>query len=132
MKTLLLLIFTWWNRQTAGTWFYTWRKGERVGEDEYGNVYYRAKNAGPLGERRWVVFSGVAEASAIPASWHGWMHHRTDRTPDEEKRAPFPWEKPHRQNLTGTAGAYRPAGSILNTRPRAEGDGDYEAWTPGT
>ena len=40
MKNLLLQIFTWWNGQTLGTRFFTWRFGKRVGEDEFGNVYY--------------------------------------------------------------------------------------------
>ena len=39
MKTFLLQALTWWSGQTLGTRFYTWRFGERVGEDEFGNVY---------------------------------------------------------------------------------------------
>ena len=39
MKDWLLQIFTWWNGQTIGTRFHTWRHGELVGEDEFGNVY---------------------------------------------------------------------------------------------
>ena len=37
MKSFLLQIFTWWNGQTMGTRFHTWRKGELVGEDDAGN-----------------------------------------------------------------------------------------------
>ena len=33
MKQLLLELFTWWNGQTMGTRFFTWRKGTKVGED---------------------------------------------------------------------------------------------------
>ncbi|MHA7884845.1 MAG: NADH:ubiquinone oxidoreductase subunit NDUFA12, partial [Nitratireductor rhodophyticola] len=40
MKKFLLQFFTWWNGQTLGTRFHTWRKGTRVGEDEFGNTYY--------------------------------------------------------------------------------------------
>ena len=43
MKSFLLLILTWWNRQTWGTWATTWWNGEFVGEDEFGNRYYRTK-----------------------------------------------------------------------------------------
>ena len=32
---------TWWDSQTIGTQWFTWRKGLRVGNDEQGNVYYR-------------------------------------------------------------------------------------------
>jgi NADH:ubiquinone oxidoreductase subunit len=55
-------IFVWWDRQTMGTRLFTWRKGERVGEDGQGNVYYRERG----GERRWVIYAGAAEASRVP------------------------------------------------------------------
>ena len=35
--------FTWWNGQTLNTRFHTWRHGEFVGKDEFGNSYYRAR-----------------------------------------------------------------------------------------
>jgi NADH:ubiquinone oxidoreductase subunit len=126
MKNLLLQMFTWWNGQTPGTRFFTWRKGEKVGEDEFGNVYYQERG----GNRRWVIYNGVAEASAIPPGWHGWMHHRTDTPPSREDYKARAWQQPHRPNPTGTSGAYRPKGSILadGTRPRSTGD--YDAWTP--
>ena len=41
MKQFLTLFFTWWNGADLGTRFYTRRHGERVGDDEFGNVYYR-------------------------------------------------------------------------------------------
>ena len=67
MKNFLLRIFTWWNGHTIGTNFYLWRKGERVGEDEAGNVYYRAEKD----TRRMVMYNGEADASKIPAGWPG-------------------------------------------------------------
>lgn len=87
MKSLLLQIFTWWNGQTMGTRFFTWRKGIRVGEDEAGNVYYQDATA----KRRWVIYNGPAEPSAIPPGWHGWMHHRTDTPPPREAYVPRTW-----------------------------------------
>ena len=127
MRDLLLQIFTWWNGQTVGTRFWTWRKGEFVGEDELGNRYYRERG----GSRRWVIYAGDAEASRIPPGWHGWMHHRSDVAPSEEDYAAHEWEKPHEPNLTGTPGAYRPPGSILTPEQRPEVTGDYKPWTPG-
>ena len=124
MKQFLLQFFTWWNGQTLGTRFWTWRKGVFVGADEAGNRYYREKT----GPRRWVVYNGVAEASAIPPGWHGWMHHRSDEPPGAY--APREWEKPHEPNLTGTAKAYRPPGSVLRATPRTPGESDYEPWRP--
>ena len=38
MKTLLTQIFTWWNGQTMGTRFHTWRFGKKVGQDEFGQA----------------------------------------------------------------------------------------------
>ena len=86
MKTFLLRFFTWWNGQTFGTQLWTWRYGELVGEDEFGNRYYRTKGGKidrTLGfERRWVIYNGVAEASTVPPTWHGWLHHTVDVPPD--------------------------------------------------
>jgi hypothetical protein len=33
MKSFLLKLFTWWNSQTFGTQFWTWKYGEAVGSD---------------------------------------------------------------------------------------------------
>src|SRR5580704_8031393 len=97
MKTFLLRTFTWWNGQTFGTQLWTALYGERVGEDEFGNVYYRTaggKIDPALGfERRWVIYNGVAEASMVPPSWHGWMHHTVDVPPTEENVRTYAWEK---------------------------------------
>jgi NADH:ubiquinone oxidoreductase subunit len=135
LKSFLLRIFTWWNGQTFGTLLWTWRFGELVGKDELGNRYYRTKGGAidpALGfERRWVIYNGYAEASKVGPAWHGWLHHTVDVPPTEEKVTPRPWWKPHRPNLTGTAGAYRPPGSTLASGNRPPATGDYERWLPG-
>jgi len=68
----------------------------KVGEDEYGNTYFEEKGKGYDGrKRRWVTYSGYADASRVPPEWHGWMHYMYDETPAE---APLPmqsWELPH-------------------------------------
>jgi len=125
MKNFFLQFFTWWNGQTLGTRFNTWRKGERVGEDENGNVYYRSKD-----DRRWVIYNGPIEASLIPAGWHGWIHGRTDTAPSAESYERREWELPHKENLTGSAGAYRPKGAVASQDKRPEVSSDYEAWSP--
>src|SRR5215470_798193 len=135
MKQFFLKFFTWWSSQTFGTQLWTWRFGELVGTDGQGNRYYRTKGGEidpTLGfERRWVIYNGVAEASSVPPSWHGWLHHTVDVPPTQEKVAPMPWWKPHRPNLTGTPGAHRPTGSTLAQGRRPKATGDYKAWTPG-
>ena len=122
----LLQFFTWWNGQTLGTRFYTWRKGELVGEDQDGNKYYRDRS----GKRRWVIYNGLADASRVSPDWHGWLHHTVDTLPHEEDYTAREWQKPHRPNMTGTPQAYRPAGSILTPAERPAATGDYEAWKP--
>ena len=135
MKLFLLKMFTWWNGQTFGTQLWTWRFGELVGEDEQGNRYFRTRGRKidpALGfERRWVVYNGYAEASRIPPSWHGWIHHTVDVAPTEESYKPHEWEKPHIPNMTGTPAAYRPPGSTLASGRRPKATGDYQPWTPG-
>jgi NADH:ubiquinone oxidoreductase subunit len=135
MKQFLLKFFTWWNGQTFGTQLWTWRFGEQVGEDEQGNRYYRTRGGKidpTLGfERRWVIYNGLAEASRVPPSWHGWLHHVVDLPPTELKYTPREWEKPHVPNMTGTPAAYRPSGSTLASGRRPKATGDYQPWTPG-
>ncbi|MEM1378843.1 MAG: NADH:ubiquinone oxidoreductase subunit NDUFA12 [Pseudomonadota bacterium] len=131
MKKFLLQFFTWWNGQTLGTRLFTWRNGERVGEDEFGNVYYRGGTDIDGAERRWVIYNGYCEASAIPPGWHGWLHHRVDAAPSEEDYTAREWEAPHMPNLTGSSATYRPKGSMLRPETRPEVTGDYDAWTPG-
>ncbi|HET8725969.1 MAG TPA: NADH:ubiquinone oxidoreductase subunit NDUFA12 [Alphaproteobacteria bacterium] len=134
-KEFLIEIFAWWRGNTWGTRLWVARHGVLVGTDEFGNRYYRARpgsKPGPNGyERRMVVYAnGYAEPSTIPAGWHGWMHYRTDVPPTEEAYEPRPWQKPHEPNLTGTAYAYRPEGSLLNAGERPRVTGDYDAWSP--
>ena len=120
----LLRGVTWWNGQTLNTQLFTWRKGIKVGEDAEGNVYYRNADS----SKRWVIFNGELEATRVNADWHGWLHHSWDETPEARPLAHKTWEKPHQENLTGTALAYAPAGSIRREKPADRGD--YEAWQP--
>lgn len=120
----LLRLVTWWNGQTIGTQIFTARKGVKVGEDDQGNVYYTTCD----GARRWVIYNGEVEASRISADWHGWLHHTYDEPPTKAPLAHKPWEQPHVENLTGTALAYAPAGSLR--RPDPVERRDYEAWQP--
>ena len=69
MKTFFLRFFTWWNGATFGTLLTTSLYGEFVGEDEFGNRYYRSKGKidPAFGrERRWVIYNGLVEASKLP------------------------------------------------------------------
>ena len=121
---IALRAVTWWNGSTLGTQLYTWRKGEKVGEDEAGNQYFQSRD----GTRRWVMYNGEAEASRVGPDWHGWLHHTYKEAPTDRPLAHKSWEKPHLENVTGTAQAYAPAGSLRRAAPADRSD--YEAWSP--
>ncbi len=124
IKNTLLQLLTWWNGSTLNTALWTARNGVKVGEDSQGNVFYRTKDS----KRRWVIFNGEMESSRVSPDWHGWLHHTWDQPPTEAPIRRKAWEKPHQENLTGTAAAYAPPGSIRRADPAPRRD--YEAWTP--
>lgn len=118
---------------TIGTLIYTRLYGEKVGTDPFGNDYYQERRRPRPGARRkrWVIYAGEPEASAVPPEFHAWLHYTTDTFPADAGRNRKPWQKPHQPNLTGSPGAYRPPGHVLEGGARAKGTGDYEPWTPG-
>jgi NADH:ubiquinone oxidoreductase subunit len=131
---LLKSIFTWWNGATIGVRFNVGRRGVLIGEDSTGNRYYEARDDScsyDVGrKRRWVIYNGYAEASKVPAEWHGWLHYTFDEPPTVEPLPVKAWEKEHLPNLTGTIHAYRPQGSLARGGARQAASGDYEAWVP--
>lgn len=126
MMRLLSQIFTWWNGTTFGTWFWTRRHGVVVGQDEQGNKFYRTED----GRRRWVIYSGEAEASRVSPDWHGWLHHTYAEPPKDGVLPRKAWERDHRPNMSGTDEAYHPPGSIMLPATEARARKDYEAWIP--
>ncbi len=114
---------------TLGTRLFTYLRGREVGRDSAGNRYFveRRPRRGAAA-RRWVIYRGEAEASAVPPEWHAWLHFTTDEKLPEAKRRP--WQKPHLANLTGSAAGYRPPGHDYAGGVRAAATGDYEAWAP--
>ena len=98
----LKIIFTWWNRQTFGTYLKTLIFGKLVGRDEFGNKYYKNNR-----DERWVIYSKNIEATQITTDWFLWMHHTTDKIPDENEKK-YLWQKKHSANKTGTPENYKP------------------------
>ena len=114
---------------TIGTRLMTWLSGQLVGQDQFGNRYYRARaRKGYERERRWVIYQGEDEASRVPPEWHAWLHYTEDQPLDDAGR--WPWQREHQPNMTGTAAAYRPPGCVLGGGRRERGTGDYEPWRP--
>jgi NADH dehydrogenase len=116
--TSIKQIFTWWHRQTFGTFLKTLFFGKFVGRDKYGNKYYKNKK-----DDRWVVYRDNVEASKITSEWFLWMHHTLNEPPKSKKKK-YLWQKDHSENKTGTSESYKPNTiSKLNSRIKK-----YETW----
>ena len=98
----LKVIFTWWNRQTLGTFLKTLFSGIFVGKDKFGNKYYKNKN-----DERWVIYSTEVEATKITADWNLWIHHTNDKVPNDNEKK-YIWQKEHSANKTGTSESHKP------------------------
>ena len=98
----LKIFFTWWNRQTFGTFLKTLFFGKFVGKDEFGNKYYKNKQ-----NERWVVYSKNVEATKITSDWFMWMHHTIDKIPDKNSNK-YSWQKKHLENQTGSKNSFKP------------------------
>ncbi len=120
MFSFLKQIFTWWHKQTIGTFIYTLFLGKYVGSDTFGNKYYSNSKG-----KRWVVYSSNVESSKIPPDWHLWIHFLKKNKPDENKKN-FSWQKEHEHNLTGTKKAYKPEGSLSSNLKKDTKK--YETW----
>ncbi|MES2903393.1 MAG: NADH:ubiquinone oxidoreductase subunit NDUFA12 [Pseudomonadota bacterium] len=119
--------FTWWNGASWGTSLFSRRHGQEAGRDEAGNVYFR-HSSDPA--RRWVMYAGANDSSRVPPGWNAWLRGTIDDVPDKSLPPRRAFEQPPVANLTGSDGAWRPAGSIRAGGKRAAATGDYSAWTP--
>ena len=114
-------IFTWWNSQTFGTFLYTIFFGKLVGKDEFGNKYYKNKK-----DKRWVIYKGEVNASKITSDWFSWIHNISNNIPVNSEKKKFPWQKPHKENKTGTSESYKPNKIRKNSKDFRK----YETWKP--
>ena len=112
------IFFTWWNKQTLGTLLKTFFTGKFVGKDELGNKYYRNKN-----DERWVIYSTEIDATKITSNWFLWMHHTTDKIPNDKLEKKYDWQKKHSENKTGTKEKYRSVKIRKNSIQKK-----YETW----
>ena len=113
----LNFFFTWWNRQTFGTFLKTLFLGKYVGSDEYVNKYYHSKK-----NERWVIYANNVEATKITSDWYLWIHHTVDKIPDGKKIKHL-WQKKHLENQTGTNNSFKPVKIIKNNIKKK-----YETW----
>ncbi len=122
MINFLKQIFTWWHKQTLGTFVYTLFTGKLIGRDQFGNKYYSNSKG-----RRWVIYKNNIESSKIPPDWHSWIHFLKINKPSNEEKK-FLWQKQYEENLTGTARAYKPEGSLSSSLKKNMKK--YEIWKP--
>ena len=122
MISFLKQIFTWWHKQTIGTFIYTLFSGKFVGSDQFGNKYYSNSKG-----RRWVIYKNNVESSKIPPEWHSWIHFLTLNQPSDSSKR-FSWQKKHEENLTGTKKAHKPEGSLASDLKKNMKK--YETWKP--
>tara|TARA_B100000989_G_C19188460_1_gene322539 strand:- start:122 stop:472 length:351 start_codon:yes stop_codon:yes gene_type:complete len=113
----LKIIFTWWEKQTFGTFLKTLFFGKHVGSDEYGNKYYQSKK-----NERWVIYANNIEATRITSDWYLWIHHTIDKIPDK-KDSKYSWQKKHLENQTGTSNRFKPVKIKKNDIKKK-----YETW----
>ena len=115
-------IFTWWHKQTLGTFLYTLFAGKLIGRDQFGNKYYSNSKG-----RRWVIYKDNIESSKIPPEWHSWIHFLKINKPSNEEKK-FSWQRQYEENLTGTTRAYKPEGSLASGLKKNMKK--YETWKP--
>ena len=99
----LNIIFTWWNKQTFGTFLKTLFFGRYVGKDEFGNKYYKNKI-----NQRWVIYANNIDATKITSDWYLWIHHTVDKIPGDQDDKKYLWQKKHLENQTGTKNSHKP------------------------
>ncbi len=104
-------------------------RGTPVGKDSFGNRYFR-KSQKSGREKRWVLYNGMPEPSKVPPEWHGWLHYTLDTPPTQQTTKHHVWQKSGQPNLTGTKGAYLPAGHMARGGTHAPTIATYEPWTP--
>ncbi len=114
----LNIIFTWWNKQTFGTFLKTLFYGTLVGKDELGNKYYKNKK-----NERWVIYKNNIEATKITSDWYLWMHHTEDKIPDNKENKKYLWQKKHLENQTGSENRHKPIKIKKNEIKKK-----YETW----
>lgn len=120
-------LFTWWNGASLGTTIVTRARGEEVGRDEAGNIYFRHRKD-PA--RRWVIYRGSNDSSHVPPGWNAWLRGTISEVPDKALPPRRPFQREPQPNLTGSGTAWRPSGSIRSPGHRPIATGDYIAWTP--
>ena len=114
---------------SIGTRIFTKLFGEKVGQDDSGNKYYRCDYGSKIKERRWVIYLDEADGSAVPPNWQGWLTHTLKLPPTQDPPVIRDWMIRHKSNLSGTHQAYNPSSSTPTGHDEVS-RGTYEPWEP--
>jgi len=111
------------------------RKGNLVGQDQFGNMYYEDESQ-MIGQDRWVVYADRSkfDGSMVPSEWHGWLHHTNDRPPSQIPIEEPSYKKEHEFNFPSTFGTganYVPPGFLLKDSG-VKTTVHYQSWHPGS
>lgn len=102
-----------------GTIINTLLFGKKIGEDDFGNLYYLNKN-----NKRWVIYFKNNDASSVPPEWQSWLTHTVKNTPNRKDKKKK-WQIKHQPNSTGI-------NYILNKNNEEKKDdiSSYNSWSP--
>ena len=78
-----------------GTIINTLLFGNKIGEDIFGNTYYRNKN-----NKRWVIYHKNNDASSVPPEWQSWLTQTVEEIPKKNSKK-NKWQINHQPNNTG-------------------------------
>ena len=127
LKRSLWFLYTWWNGTTVGTKLHTYFKGNKVGEDYFGNFYYESKDK----KNRWCIYADESEASKISPEWNSWLRFISVASPKDNSTA-HSWQRQFNGNLTGLDSVYKPRTAITSASKEDldSYQSDYKAWKP--
>ena len=105
---------------------YTIFCGNKVGTDNFGNMYFISKYKFFAKNKRWVLYKGKLEASKIPDHWLMWLRHIIEFPQQKNELNVCSWQKLRAPNLTGTAYAFNPKDKSEDVRKKSASN--YVAW----
>ena len=76
-----------------------------------------------------IVSDGRTQSRVSTTTTRNAFRKFTSKPPLKRKKN-YDWQKEHLPNLTGTAFAVKPQGSLLDRGFRQKSTADYESWTP--
>ena len=102
-----------------GTIISTFLFGKKIGEDNFGNIYYLNKN-----NKRWVLYYKNNDASSVPPEWQAWLTYTVNDLPNKKDKKKK-WQIKHEPNKTGLNYIMK-----KNKQEKKEEISSYNSWKP--